>query len=300
MMNWIIYTILALVVVVLGGAAMLYRRHCWDFADKSLTNTLEACRSLLALVGHFQQHRGMSSALLSGDQVFRTRLDGKGREIDALIPSLREVAREEGTRAHPCLTQNDLALFQFQWNQLREKLCGLSVEQSIAQHSFLVDQLLQWLAALGESRIEVLLVDRCARGQVRNYASRLPALTECLGQARALGMSVAAQRGCSAVARVRLMFLVARAEALLNQAKEAGGRGPGVEKAELAVQEMARVIRTRMLLSSGISVAAQEYFDIATVAVDSVFAWINESGTMLAAARNGKANSGYALQMQSA
>ena len=299
-MSWVIYTMLALAIVIVGVSAMLYRRRRWEYAGKSLDNTLQACRSLLALVGHFQQHRGMSSALLSGDQAFRSRLDGKGREIEALIPTLREVAKEEGARAHPCLTQNDLALFQFNWGQLREKLSGLSVEQSIAQHSFLIDQLLQWLAALGESRVEVLLVDRCTRGLVRNYASRLPALTECLGQARALGTSVAAKRGCSAVARVRLMFLVARAEALLNQANEVGGLGPKADKAALAVQEMARVIRTRMLLSSGISVAAQEYFDIATAAIDCVFAWINESGTALAEAGSRKANDGHALQMQRA
>lgn len=297
-MNWIMYTMLALAAVILAVSTKLHRRRRWEYADKSLDKTLHACRSLLALVAHFQQHRGMSSALLAGDQAFRIRLDGKAREIEALIPDLREVAREEGSRAHPCLTQNDLSLFQFHWGELREKLNGLSVEQSIAQHSFLVDQLLQWLAALGESRLEVLLADRCARGLVRNYASRLPALTECLGQARALGTSVAARRGCSAVARVRLMFLVARAEALLNQAGEAGRRGPKADKAALAVQEMARVIRTRMLLSSGISVAAQEYFDIATAAVDSVFSWINESGTELVVAGNGKANDGRALELQ--
>lgn len=297
-MNGVMYMMLALAIVILVVSVMLYRHSRWEYADKSLDKTLNACRSLLALVGHFQQHRGMSSALLSGDQQFRARLDGKGREIEGLIPSLREVAREESSRAHPCLTQNDLSMFQFQWGQLREKLTGLSVEQSIAQHSFLIDQLLQWLSALGESRVEVLLDDRCARGLVRNYASRLPALTECLGQARALGTSVAARRGCSAVARVRLMFLVARAEALLNQANDVGRRGPKAEKAALAVQEMARVIRTRMLLSSGISVAAQEYFDIATTAVDSVFAWINESGSELVAAGNGKAKDGRALQLQ--
>lgn len=280
-MNWVIYTMLTLAILILVVSTMIYRRRRWADAANALNNTLAACRSLLALVGNFQQHRGMSSALLSGDQGFKARLDAKGYEIERLIPSLRDVAKAESERAHPCLTLNDLSLFQYNWGQLREKLSGLSVEQSIAQHSFLIDQLLQWLAALGESRVELLLADRCARGLVRNYACRLPALTECLGQARALGTSVAARRGCSAVARVRLMFLVARAEALLSQANEVGGRGPKAAKAVLAVQEMARVIRTRMLLSSGISVAAQEYFQIATIAVDSVFAWIGESGDEL-------------------
>ena len=133
---------------------------------------------------------------------------------------------------------------------------------------------------------------------MRNYASRLPALTECLGQARALGTSVAARHGCSAVARVHLMFLVARAEALLNQANEVGARGAKAEKAAIAVQQMARVIRTRMLLSSGISIAAQEYFDISTAAVDSVFAWIGECGGDLMQAGSGKADVRASTQLQ--
>ncbi len=299
-MSWIIYAMLALAGGILAAWTRRYRLRCREMAEQSLLATLAACRSLLALIGHFQQHRGMSSALLSGDRAFLARLDGKACEIEALIPSLREMAREEEGRAHPCFTQNDLSLFRFQWEALREKLGGLSVEQSTAQHSLLVDQLLQWLAALGESRLEMLPGDRRTRGLVRNFAIRLPALSECLGQARALGTSVAAKRGCSAVARVRLMFLVARAEALLHQANEVGGQGGKADKAALAVQEMARVLRTRMLLRSGISVAAQEYFDIATAAIDSVFAWINESGTELAAAGNRRAKDGDALPLQHA
>lgn len=286
-MDWIIPLMLALAGAILAVSAMLQRRRRGVEAGKSLDATLAACRTLLALVGHFQQHRGMSSALLSGDRGFAARLEAKAREIDGLIPALRDIARAESGRVHPCLTLNELSLFQYNWRQLGDKLSGLSVEQSIAQHSFLIDQLLQWLAALGESRVELLLDDGAARGQVRNYASRLPALTECLGQARALGTSVAARRGCSAVARVRLMFLVARAESLLRQANEVGRRSPRADQAALAVQEMARVIRTRMLLSSGINVAAEDYFAIATGAVDSVFAWIGECGGELATAGRG-------------
>jgi hypothetical protein len=156
-------------------------------------------------------------------QGIQTPAGCKGGEIEIVIPELRDVARTEGSKPHPCFTLNELGLFQFNWVTLREKLPTLSVEQSIAQHSFLIDQLLNWLAAIGESRVETLVDERAGRALVRNYTIRLPALTECLGQARALGMSVATRRGCSAVTRVRLMFLVARAEALLNQALEAVG-----------------------------------------------------------------------------
>lgn len=280
-MEWIIYSVLGVAVLIAIVSLMRHRRQVWVDASRSVGDTLAACRALLALTAHFQQHRGMSSAWLSGDQSFGSKLDSKAREIDALFHSLRPVALSESRKPHPCLTPNDLSLFQHHWGQLREKLAGLSVEQSIAQHSFLINQLLQWLAALGEARVEPLVADRCSRSMVRNYASRLPALTECLGQARAVGMSVAARQGCSAVARVRLMFLIARAEALLKQAAEGSQHSARGEAAAIAVQQMARMVRTRMLVSSGINVTVQEYFSVATQAIDGVFEWIGETGRQL-------------------
>lgn len=281
-MEWIVYPLLGAAVLVVLVALMRQRRRVWVDASRSLEETLAGCRALLALTAHFQQHRGMSSAWLAGDRSFAGKLDAKARDIETLFQDLRDVARRESSRPHPCLTPNELALFRHRWAELREKLGGLSVEQSIAQHSFLIEQLLHWLAALGEARVEPLVGDRCARSLVRNYASRLPALTECLGQARAVGLSVASRKSCSVVARVRLMFLIARAEALLDQASEQGIRGAQAERASVAVQQMARLVRTRMLVSSGINVTVQEYFDGATLAVDAVFGWIAESGRELA------------------
>lgn len=286
-------TLLAVGIVFL---ALLRHRH-QDLlnSERTLEQTLLACRSLLSLIASLQQHRGMSSACLSGDSSFRQRLAAKAGEIESLIPTLREVARQESRQAHPCLTINELALFQFNWEKLRDKLHGLSVEQSIAQHCFLIEQLMQWLVALGESRVELLLGERCTRGVVRNYSSRLPALSECLGMARALGMSVAARRSCSAVARVRLMFLAARAEALLKQANEAAEQGQQAVRAGMAVQQMVRVIRTQMLLSSGISVEPQAYFSIATAAIDGVFSWVGECGDVLRKAGDLNVASGVAV-----
>lgn len=280
-MTWIIYLMFLTALLIAGVTITIAARRRRLEEANSMDQILAACQSLLKLTNHLQQHRGMSTAWLAGDKGFILRLDRKAGEIEMAIPELRDVARNEGTKAHPCFTLNELELFQFNWTTLKEKLPALSVEQSIAQHSFLIDQLLHWLAAIGESRVEMLLGERSGRALVKNYTIRLPALTECLGQARALGMSVATKRGCSAVTRVRLMFLVARAEALLNQALEAAGDGQQAEKAMLSVQQMARVIRTRMLLSSGVTVAAQDYFELASVAIDQVFAWIAENAIQL-------------------
>lgn len=278
-MDRLIYPMILLAAAIVAATWWHLRQRTRPAAGRTLEATLAGSRAMLALVCHFQQHRGMSSALLSGDRSFRARLDRKAEEIEALIPALQELARIETATPFPCLTSKDLSQFQLHWQALRQKLAGLSVEQSVAQHSFLIAELLEWLAALGESRVEPVLGERAL---VRNYLCRLPALTECLGQARALGASVAARHACSAVARVRLMFLVARAEALLSQAANACGGMPEADRASLAVQQMARVVRTQMLLSSGITVGAEEYFQIATQAVDGVFGWIERCGRSVA------------------
>lgn len=280
-MNTLIVACFVLALLVLGISLLLHR-HRVRFQNAQVSErTLAGCAALLQMISGMQQHRGISSAWLAGDASFKPRLDAKAAEIEKLFPLLREVARCETAMAHPCLTLNDFSLFHFNWQSLREKLGGLSVEQSIAQHSFFVDQLLQWLSALGEARLEGSFTDPAYRGLVRNYVGRLPALTECLGQARALGMSVAARRGCSAVSRVRLMFLVARAESLLRQAGEVAGQGREGMEAASAVQQLARLIRTQMLQSSGITLDAQDYFSVATAAIDLVFAWITASGKQL-------------------
>ncbi|MEY4593060.1 MAG: hypothetical protein RIR18_1955 [Pseudomonadota bacterium] len=243
-------------------------------AKLSSQQTLLNCTRLLGLTRHLQQHRGMSSAWLSGDQNFASRREGKTKEILALLPGLSELVNQESLQNCPCITVNEWVLFRHHWKELLEALPKLSVEQSIARHSQLINKVLEWLAAIGEARIEPLASEREMVGAARNYAHRLPLLTECLGQARAIGSSVTAQHSCPPVARVRLLFLISRAEALLEQAVAAHGSGVMTSRSQQAIKEMVATVRTRMLFSSGVVVKSEEYFEMSTKAIDLVFEWI--------------------------
>jgi hypothetical protein len=268
-----------------------YRRHLARQAAQGLNPVLDSCRQLLALVVNLQQHRGMSSAWLSGDASFLPRLRQKQQQIEALFPPLMQAARCEAERHVPCFVGNDVALFAFRWRNLVDTLDGKSAEQSIAEHSHMIALVLDWLSALGEARIEPLAAEVGEIGRARNFAYRLPALAESLGQARAIGTGVAARRGCSPVARVRLMFLVGRAEALLEQAMQANDGGEAAKRVRSSLQAMARTVRTSMLLSDGVRVSPDEYFSVVTQVIDAVIAWIEHSGQLLKslAADNGHA-----------
>lgn len=256
-----------------------YRNKRRAVQPLSTQQTLANCNSLLILLGVLQQHRGLSCTWLAGgqqDRDFRARLDVCGRRVEEVLVQMCDVIRIENEQYTPCVTANDWALFKHHWKDVREILPTLSVEQTIARHSQLLRKILGWLAAIGESRIEPLAIQHQFRvgtsvGAARNFVDRLPQLTECLGQIRAIGCSVAAQERCSQVARVRLLFLVARAETLLNQAAAVHGNASVALNTQKAIKEMAATVRTRMLFSGGVVVKAEEFFVISSKAIDLVF-----------------------------
>ena len=282
-------TLLLLIIALL--TFLLRRRRGADGDALSARTALHTCEQLLLLVGHLQQHRGMSSAWLAGDKSFGARLTSKQQDIDRLFHPLHEAALLECDQAMPCLTVNELTVLRFKWRSLVDSLPSLSVDRSISEHSQLIAIVLDWLDALGEARVGLTMGRQLPFDLVKNYVHRLPALTECLGQARALGSSVAAKGKCPAVARVRLMFLVARAEALLDQACASGGTGRYSDESRRTVQALAELIRHRILAPEGVAgVTADSYFAQATSAIDGVFAWIRDCGQSLEQSLQGEAD----------
>jgi hypothetical protein len=254
-------------------------------ARNTLHGALAACRLLLRLLMLLQQHRGLSSGWLAGNQGFAERMVERRREIDELLPRLADAVREDQESACPCITSNALRLFRFRWRETVEGLARASVEHNIAEHGALIGEVLEWLSGLGEARIALLAPREVPAGLADNFAHRLPALSECLGQARAIGSSVAARRACSPVGRVRLLFLIGRAEGVLGRAWNAGEadstqRRAG-EAARRAVEELTAMVRTQMLSSAGVMVSPDVFFQTATRGIDAVFSWIDACGAEL-------------------
>lgn len=254
---------------------MRRRSHLMGDRVKTARTAIHACNTLLDLVAGIQQHRGMSTAWLAGDRSFERRLAVKRGEIEPLVQKLQQIAAEENTRSYPCFTPNDVSLWRHRWGLLISELASSSVEKSIATHSNLIAMLLNWLDVLGEARIELPLKDLLPEGTVRNFSHRLPQLSETLGQARATGSGVAALGSCPAVARVRLMFLVSRAESLIDQACAVDNRGASAER---LVKALAATIRSHMLSKAQVDISAEDYFAEATRSIDAVFTWVRECG----------------------
>lgn len=274
--------ILSFSLAALPVAYWTIRRHRRN--ESVSPEALRTCDALLRLIAQLQQHRGLSSGWLSGDRGFESRMMARRIDIEATLAELLPLVAKESANARPCLTSNDLSLFRHQWRTLADSLAGGSVEQNIARHTQLIARTLDWLAAVGEARIELVAGRRLPPGIVRNYTHCLPALSECLGQARAIGSSVAVKRACSAVSRVRLMFLVSRAEFLLDQSCASADLDHVGLHARDAVRRLAMTVRSEMLMAANVSVAADTYFTVATQAIDAVLDWARYSATQIESA----------------
>lgn len=260
----------------IGRAGGLPRRKAEPAIETQ--QVLADCTLLLELLTLLQQHRGMSSAFLSGEGAFLAALHKKQEQIAALQPALTLLARREGGMVSASFGANDFALLNFRWQCLLDELPMLTAEQSIARHSQLIVRVLEWLAALGSSRLTPRSDDLLAHGGITNFTDRLPQLSECLGQVRALGTCVAGRQACSPTARVKLVFLLSRAESLLDQAMAVPVECTARLATVLAVRDLLAAVRTRMLLSNGVMMNAEEFFLLATRTIDQLFLWIAQQG----------------------
>lgn len=272
---------LSCLLAALAAALLTWQRHKYRHQARAAAQTaLQDSLKLLELMGHLQQHRGMSSTWRSGDARFESRMLHKRQEIEQLLPWLKELARREESYRVPCFSHHELALFQFNWTHLCRELASLSVEEGIGIHGQLVEKVQGWLAAVGESRIEPACLNASMANQARNLTARLPALTEILGQSRAIGSGVAAQGNCSAVARVRLLFLSNRAQSLLERTRGALAGSGATSGTGKTVQQLLQSIRTD-LLSGQPGISADQYFALATRAIDEVYGDIRQLGRQI-------------------
>ncbi|ANQ84088.1 nitrate- and nitrite sensing domain-containing protein [Azoarcus olearius] len=257
----------------LGGAAALWALHRVFGAGAAAGGrralaALGSVGRLTELIAQVQQHRGMSGAWLAGDASFANRLPARQAAVAALFDALVEDATREDFERLPCFGSAELEALQRDWQQLVEQLPRLSPEESFLRHCRLIAVVLGWLGALGEARIAQQGAANLAPA-VRKAVADLPALAECLGQARALGSAVAARGRCAPVARVRLHFLVSRAGGLLARAAQGAGAG-----AARPVGAFLQALRERVLQGERVGMDAATCFRLGTEAVDAVYVWL--------------------------
>lgn len=223
------------------------------------------------LVELLQQHRGMCSASLAGESSFSDRIRDRAAEIDRLLPWLSP------TTGRGALPVDDLI---GRWQTLAQPGETDTSVSNFARHTAFIARLLHHLRTAGADTPRPGVAPE-ARFLWGNVWLRLPVLTELLGQLRGLGTTAMAAHHFDPSTRVRLMFLLARAESLFGQASQPGLRRHQPRGAALSLSQLGWTVRTRLLSGEKTHLSAQHFFEQGSAAIRPVFAWIRDIGASL-------------------
>jgi len=226
----LISLIFLLPIAVLFGLFVMESSNGIVFAEKEQKGAAYLM-PLKGLVENTQQHRGMMAGLLGGDASFASKAEEKRKQIEdasALVDAADSRYGEElGTSAQWKSVKD-------QWQGLRGNVLNLNPKQSFAAHTALISNILALMTKVADSSNIMLDPDLDSSYVGEALVNRLPAMSEALGQARALGSGAAARGGATAEERARLAALqngIQESLAAVEHGMEMGGsRNPALQK----------------------------------------------------------------------
>lgn len=235
---------------------------------------VQLLNGLRQLLEHLQQHRGLSTGYLRGDQSLKSKVDDTRASIRSDLRRLNETALCDHDR---------WVAFKDHWSRLEQSALSLPVSDNVQQHNHLIANMLQLIEDIAAQN-NLLYLTHPGDG-ISILWRELLYTTEWLGQARALGTGIAAAGQSSGVERIRLGFLCERIQTLstIAHADLEGHSTSGLQSLKQAgqtVSTLLSIIENEFLSANKPNLPATDYFDQATRAISAQFAVVDE---MLAA-----------------
>lgn len=148
---------------------------------------IEYIAQLREIIQPMQQHRGMSAAILGGDNTLRDELTKQATNIDQALVKLQQLDQRYSLRLE---TGNRFASLQRDWTALKQGFNGLTQAQSFQKHTALITNMLEFIHHLANTSNLILASKMDTYYLVDTLVNHLPKLTEDAGQSRALGSAI--------------------------------------------------------------------------------------------------------------
>ncbi len=232
-------------------------------------------------IEHIQQHRGMTAAYLSGDKEFYQRILQKRNIIDKKLAALKAVDDKLGAKFFHTMRINDLIL---QWNNIKQTSMNLTTAEAIKIHSSMIAAMLKLMNQIADSsKISLsLAIDRKHISDA--IITQLPHVLENMGQARAVGSSVAA-RGKFPNQKIYVKLAVLSSNityqalelakgletAVKNNKSLTDKLGQQIDDNNLAIKHIHSLINHDLLNAETITINSEEVFNTATKAISGSY-----------------------------
>ena len=276
------FALLGLITVLVVGILLLQLtmslRASIVYAEKELA-TGERLPPVLKVIQLVQQHRGLSSSVLSGNEAMRPRLQNKTEEV---VTAMGQADTALSGDAAPAAAARWKEVRR-DWEALRSGGLQLTQRDSVVAHTALVGKIMDAFHDLGDDGGLSLDPSADSFYLLGVVLHSLPDVGERLGRLRALGTSVLSSKALGDAQRYDISVQLGELQLALHAVNESlqraavanPGLKPSLERLgqEFNAHTMKVVVQLREhVLKGELEMAPQAYFDLATAAIDMSFA----------------------------
>ncbi len=232
------------------------------------------------LLENLQQHRGMTNALLSGDKSFSQKISEKQIQIEEDIKRIVEIDKKYGNTLK---STEKLNAIKNKWQDLKDRVSGLKPKESFELHTALITDTLSFISHVADTSNLILDPELDSYYLMDLIVSKLPLLTETIGQARGMGAGIAARKTITPDEKFNLTILYSQIKSTIEASntslQTAANENPGLKpKLEGRAREgisstndFLKVLDSRLLKVGKIDIAPKDYFDASTAAIGANF-----------------------------
>jgi len=254
------------------------------FTQRELHGT-ELAGKLLLIVKGVQQHRGMSSAVLGGNVGMDAQRQAKEKENNESF-----VALGAALQGGPEKMQRMRNQVEQDWKMVAARAASrnFTLKDNFRQHTQVIASLMVLLDFVLDSSSLAFDPEADAHFTILTTYAHAPALTEGLGQARALGSGFLARKVFTAEERTELTGIVETADARLETMLAGLGKvtavNPGLKdrlmdvatNAELETRKAVALTQRQVLAADKLEYDSAQYFAAYTHAIDIQFDFIDK------------------------
>jgi PAS domain S-box-containing protein len=171
-------------------------------------------QSIVKLLKDLQQHRGMSNALLSGDDSFKEHIKLISADIKEDIRSIDVADDRFGASLD---TTDKWQKLKRQWHQLQSTFMEMDARESFAFHTNIIKDILTLITHVADASNLTFDPDIETSYLMMTMINKLPRSSEYAGQIRGRGAGAIAQKALSLQEKTRLTVLAGLFNSSLNE-----------------------------------------------------------------------------------
>ena len=240
---------IGLVMLVLLATVYINLKRDIDTAENELAG-LQMLKPLNLMVQHMQQHRGLSSGVLNGNEAMRAQRAAKEQDVEAALAEVTKMLTPELSKLTIWRQVNS------EWQTIRRDGLNWAAPDNLKRHSAMIADTLTFMVDVADEMQLTADPHKDTFYLMDAVVSKMPAMLEPLGITRARGTGVLTRKELSPQLRNDITTLVTQMSATLKAQNDG----------------LAKTMRDAPELEAKLRSATQEF----TTGVEKIFALVHE------------------------